>query len=48
MRAINAVLDALAACARIVFEAGAGLVQWNLDAAKARREQRERRRQARK
>jgi hypothetical protein len=45
VRFINAILDALAACARTMFEIGLGLVQGNLDAAKARRRERERRRQ---
>ena len=41
---INVILDALAACVRTMFQVGLGLVQWNLDAAKARRRERERRR----
>jgi hypothetical protein len=43
MRIIGAILDAFAARADDV-EVGLGLVQWNLDAAKARRRARERRR----
>jgi len=45
VRVISAILDGLVACARTMFEVGLGLVQWNLDAAKARRRERERRRQ---
>ena len=45
VRVISAILDALAACARTMFEVGLGLVQSNLDAAKARRREREQRRQ---
>lgn len=45
MRVINAILDALAASVRTMVEVGLGLVQWNLDAAKARRRERERRSQ---
>ena len=41
VRLITAILDVLAACARIVFEVGLGLVQW----ANARRRRPEGRRQ---
>jgi hypothetical protein len=44
VRGISAILDALAACVRTMFEVGLGLVQWNLDAAKAHKRERERRR----
>jgi hypothetical protein len=45
VRVISAILDALAACVRTMFEVGLCLVQWNLDAATARRREREPRRQ---
>ena len=45
VRVINAILDGLAACARTMFQVGLGLVQWNLDAAKGRRRERERQHQ---
>jgi hypothetical protein len=32
VRVISAILDALVACVRTMFEVGLGLVQWNLDA----------------
>jgi hypothetical protein len=44
-RFVTGMLDALAACVRTMFQVGLGLMQWNLDAAKALRRERERRRQ---
>ena len=41
VRVINAVLDALAAGARVVFEIGIALVKVNLESARERRRQRE-------
>jgi hypothetical protein len=41
VRVLSAILDALAACARIVFEVGLALPQWVLERAKEARRERE-------
>lgn len=45
VRVMSAILDALAACARIVFEVGLALPQWVLERAKEARREREARHQ---
>lgn len=45
MRLITAVLDALAAYVRVMFEVGLSLARQNLDSARQRRRERERQRQ---
>ena len=45
VRVLSAILDTLAACARIVFEVGLALAQWNLEGAKEARRKREDRQQ---